>query len=160
MLWSRTAEYASSSSDEARGAETTRGSVMREFMSSFNFVLRARLTFLNRSNSVSTFCGAKRTETCLDFLARGNDDEGATVAVDVAGEVVEVGKGTGSWTESVETGSMWASAEMLGSAAGFEGETAVGVKESEEAGATTNGADKGTVGTTMDAAGRTNTGQV
>ena len=79
---------------------------MPEFMSSFNFVLRARLTFLNRSNSVSTGCGAKRTETCLDFLARWNEDEGTTGAVDEAGEVVEVGGGTGSWTESVETGSM------------------------------------------------------
>ena len=107
---------------------------------------------------MSTVCGAKRTETCLDFLARGGDDEGTTGAVDEAGVVVEVGGGTGSWTERVETVSMWASAEMLGSAAGVEGETAVEIEESKEAGATTDGADKGTVGTTVDAAGRTITG--
>jgi hypothetical protein len=47
---------------------------------------------------------------------------------------------------------------MLGSAAGVEGETAVEIEESKEAGATTDGADKGKVGTTVDAAGRTNTG--
>ncbi len=45
-----------------------------------------------------------------------------------------------------ETGSMWASAEMLGSAAGVERETAIGmIVESEEAGATTDGRDTGTV---------------
>ena len=74
-------------------------------MSSVNFCRRARFTFLNLSNSVSTGCGAKRTETCLDFLARGDDDEGATGAVGEAGEVVEVGVGTGSmWGDWVNVG--------------------------------------------------------
>ena len=82
----------------------------------------------------------------------------AAGAVGEAGDVVEVGVGTGSGIESGETGSMWASAEMLGSAAGVEGETAIGIEESKEAGATTDGADKGTVETTVDATGRTNTG--
>ena len=71
-----------------------------------------------------------------------DDDEGTTGAVDDAGEVVEVGGGTGSWTESgVETGSMWASAEMLGSPAGVERETVVGMIE---AGVTTDCGDTGT----------------
>jgi len=47
---------------------------------------------------------------------------------------------------------------MLGSAAVVEGETAVEIEDSKEAGATTDGADKGTVGTTVDAAGKTITG--
>ena len=34
--------------------QTRRGSVMQEFMLSFNFCRRSRLTFLNCSNSVST----------------------------------------------------------------------------------------------------------
>jgi hypothetical protein len=95
---------------------------------------------------VSTGGGAKRTEACLGFLARGDDDEGATDAVGEAEEVVEVGVGTGSGIEEIgETGSMWASAETLGSAAGVEWETAVGmIEESEEAAATTDGGDTGT----------------
>ena len=113
-------------------------------MSSFNCCRRARLTFLNLSNSVSTGGGAKRTETCLDFLARGDDDEGATDAVGEAEEVVEVGVGTGSGIEIWETGSMWASAETLGSAAGVERETAVGIEESEDVGVTKDGGDTGT----------------
>ena len=113
-------------------------------MASFNCCRRARLTFLNLSNSVSTGGGAKRTETCLGFLARGDDDEGATDAVGEAEEMVEVGVGTGSGIEIWETGSMWASAETLGSTAGVERETAVEIEESKEAGATTDGAGKGT----------------
>ena len=58
--------------------------------------------------------------------------------------MVEVGVGTGSGIESGETGSMWASAEMLGSAAGVKVETAVGTEESEEAGATRDVRDTGT----------------
>ena len=114
-------------------------------MSSVNFCRRARLPFLNLSNSVSTGCVAKRTETCPDFLARGDDDVGTTGAVGEAGEVVEVGVGTGSGIESGETGSIWASsAEMLGSAAGVKVEIAVGTEESEEAGATRDVRDTGT----------------
>jgi hypothetical protein len=93
---------------------------------------------------VSTGGGAKRTETCLDFLARGDDDEGSTDAVGEVEEVVEVGAGTRSGIEIWETGSMWASAETLGSAAGVEMETAVGIEESEDAGVTTDGRDTGT----------------
>jgi len=114
-------------------------------MSSFNCFRRARLTFLNLSNSVSTGGGAKRTETSLGFLVRGDDDEGATDAVGEAEEVVEAGVGTGSVIEIWETGSRWATAETLGSAAGVEWETVVGmIEESEEAVATTDGGDTGT----------------
>ena len=118
---------------------------MRFCISSLSLLRRSRLTFRKRSNSVSTGGGAKRTETCLDFLARGDDDEGATDAVGEAEEVVEAGVGTGSGIEIWETGSMWASAETLGSAAGVEWETVVGmIEESEEAVATTDGGDTGT----------------
>ncbi len=67
-------------------------------MSSFNCCRRARLFFLNLSNSVSTGGMAVRAETlggaCLDFFER--DDEGATGADVGAGDVVEVDEGTGS----------------------------------------------------------------
>ncbi len=56
--------------------------LLGKFRSAANCCLRVRLISLNLS--VSTVCGAKRTETCLDFLAR-DDDEGTTVAVVGAG---------------------------------------------------------------------------
>ena len=71
------------------------GSATREFMSSVNSCLRARLTFLNLSNSVSTGGEALRAETLggagVDFFER---------------EVVVVDGGTGSRGRTGETGSM------------------------------------------------------
>jgi len=94
-----------------------------EFMSSFNCCQRARLFFLNFSNSVSTGGIAVRAETLrgasLDFFER--DDEGATGADVGAGDVVEVDKGTGSGMGNGETGSMWATVDMLGTTTVAEG---------------------------------------
>ncbi len=73
------------------------GSATREFMSSVNCCLRARLTLLNLSNSVSTGGTAVRAETLggagLDSFER---------------EEVVVDGGTGSRVRTEETGSMWA----------------------------------------------------
>ena len=52
---------------------------------------------------------------CLDFFER-DDDEGATGADVGAGDVVEVDKDTGSEMGNGETGSMWATVDMLGTA--------------------------------------------
>ncbi len=77
-------------------------------MSSFNCCRRARLFFLNLSNSVSTGGMAVRAETlggaCLDFFER--DDEGTTGADVGTEDVVEVDEGTGSGRGNGETGSM------------------------------------------------------
>ena len=79
---------------------------MQEFMSSYNFCRRARLTFLNCSNSVSTGKTVARAGTLggagLDLFEQ--DDEGATDADVGEGELVEVYKGTGSEMRNVETG--------------------------------------------------------
>ncbi len=56
---------------------------------------------------------------CLDFFER--DDEGSTGADVRAGDVVEVDEGTGSEIGNVETGSMWATVDMLGTATVSEG---------------------------------------
>ena len=67
------------------------------------------ITFFNLSNSVSTGCGANRTETPgdadLDFF-EGEDDEGSTGAVVGSVEVGEIDGGTGSGMGNEETGSM------------------------------------------------------
>jgi hypothetical protein len=55
----------------------------------------------------------------LDFFER--DDEGATGADVGAGDVVEVDEGTGSEMRNGETGSMWATVDMLGTATVAEG---------------------------------------
>ena len=99
------------------------GSATREFMPSLNCCLRARLTILNLSNSLSTGGIAVRAETlggaCLDLFER--DDEGATGADVGAGDVVEVDEGTGSEMGNGETGSMWATVDMLGTTTVAEG---------------------------------------
>ena len=90
------------------------GSVPREFMSSLNCCLRARLTFLNLSNSVSTGgTTAVRAGTLggagLDFFER---------------EEVVIDRGTGSRVRTEETGSMWAAVvETLGVATVADGTT-------------------------------------
>ena len=100
-----------------------RGSVMREFMSSFNCCRCARLTFLHYSNAVSTLGGA-----CLDFFER---DDGGTTAADIgAGKLVEIDKGNRS--ERDGDWKAWAIVEMLCSVATSLGETAVGIEELEE----------------------------
>ena len=92
-------------------------------MSSFNCCRRARLFFLNLSNSVSAGGIAVRAETlggaCLDFFER--DDEGATGADIGSGDLVEVDEGTGSEMGNGETGSMWATVDMLGTTTVAEG---------------------------------------
>ena len=89
------------------------GSATREFMSSVNCCLRARLTFLNLSNSVSTGGTAVRAGTLggagLDFFER---------------EEVVVDGGTGSRVRTEETGSMWSAVvETLGVATVADGTT-------------------------------------
>ena len=90
------------------------GSATREFMSSVNCCLRARLTFLNLSNSVSTGGTAVRAGTLggaglVDFYER---------------EEVVVDGGTGSRVRTEETGSMWtAVVETLGVATVADGTT-------------------------------------
>ena len=89
------------------------GSATREFMSSVNCCLRARLTFLNLSNSVSTGGTAVRAGTLggagLDFFER---------------EGIVVDGGTGSRVRTEETGSMWAAVvETLGVATVADGTT-------------------------------------
>ena len=89
------------------------GSATREFMLSVNCCLRARLTFLNLSNSVSTGGTAVRAGTLggagLDFFER---------------EEVVVDGGTGSRVRTEETGSMWAAVvETLGVATVADGTT-------------------------------------
>ena len=91
------------------------GSATREFMSSVNCCLRARLTFLiNLSNSVSTGGTAVRAGTLggaglVDFFER---------------EEVVVGGGTGSRVRTEETGSMGtAVVETLGVATVADGTT-------------------------------------
>ena len=89
------------------------GSATREFMSSVNCCLRARLTFLNLSKSVSTGGAAGRAETLggagFDFFER---------------ELVVVDGGTGSRVRTEETGSMWAAVvETLGVATVADGTT-------------------------------------
>ena len=89
------------------------GSATREFMSSVNCCLRARLTFLNLSNSVATGGTAVRAGTLggarLDFFER---------------EGVVIDGGTGSRVRTEETGSMWAAVvETLGVATVADGTT-------------------------------------
>ena len=90
------------------------GSATREFMSSLNCCLCARLTFLNLSNSVSTGGTAVRAGTLggagwVDFFER---------------EEVVVDGGTGSRVRTEETGSMWtAVVETLGVATVADGTT-------------------------------------
>jgi hypothetical protein len=81
------------------------GSATREIMSSVNCCLRARLTFLNLSNSVLTGGTAVRAGTLggagLDFFEQE--------------EVVVNNGGTGSQVRTEETGSMLAAVvETLG----------------------------------------------
>ena len=103
---SKTAEYAISSAEEARGADTRMGSATREFMSSVNCCL-------DLSNSVSTGGTAVRAGTLggagLDFFER---------------EELVVDGETGSRVRTEETGSMWAAVvETLGVATVADGTT-------------------------------------